>query len=217
MLSEAIQKVDFKENGEKDTDWMAGIGSEVALYKEKFANNPEGCSVIVTPATPITNTIYKGKHSPVSQNLNKLTQNPPNNMKTSQTLPSIQNMMQENNAKPTTSPNSDNFGQRKSNKLPELGKSGKQEMLYECTECTEMEVCVTDRKTDLPQCSQIEKQVRFSVTTYKTPPNSPKPPCMTNLKPNYNSMSAKNGSAGMPDNIELNLLERLERLPESKA
>lgn len=43
-------------------------------------------------------------------------------------------------------------------------------------ECTSLNIEMTDKNFETADFTSSEKQVRFSMTTMKTPPNSPKPP-----------------------------------------
>ena len=65
---------------------------------------------------------------------------------------------------------------------------------------------------DLHLPSSITK-VRFSMTTIRTPPSSPKPRPV----PSTNPLVRKSPRAETPRDIETRLLERLEVLPESQA
>jgi hypothetical protein len=89
----------------------------------------------------------------------------------------------------------------------------------------------TDTKYQTAECSSSEKQVRFSMTTLRTQPNSPNPAArfskytgMT-IVPNTNPLMMKNPNTyknKVPkpetmDDLKVNFLERLEVLPESQA
>ena len=55
-------------------------------------------------------------------------------------------------------------------------------------ECTSLNIEMTDKNFETADFTSSEKQVRFSMTTMKTPPNSPKPP-NTRHAENINSRS----------------------------
>ena len=89
---------------------------------------------------------------------------------------------------------------------------------------------MTDTKYQTADCSASEKQVRFSMTTFRTPPNSPKP-CFPSkftvnpdmpLVPATNPLVRKSPSSykvhhDIKDDLKVNNLEKLEVLPESQA
>ena len=109
---------------------------------------------------------------------------------------------------------------------------------------TSLNIEMTDKNFETADFSSSEKQVRFSMTTIRTPPSSPKPP---NSKPNPEKQNCKDVAPmsnmnknnfisptqieqiypeitkhlqekmGTIENIKVNFLERLEVLPESKA
>jgi len=80
-------------------------------------------------------------------------------------------------------------------------------------ECTSLDFYMTDRTHQTAACSSTEKQVRFSMTTIRTPPSSPKPRPV----PSTNPLVRKSPRGETPRDIETRLLERLEVLPESQA
>ena len=102
---------------------------------------------------------------------------------------------------------------------------------------------MTDKNFETADFTSSEKQVRFSMTTIRTPPSSPKPPNskhssdtqktkdivpMSNMNKNFMSPTQieqiypeitkhLQEKMGTIENIKVNFLERLEVLPESKA
>ena len=49
-------------------------------------------------------------------------------------------------------------------------------------ECTSLNLEVTDKNFETAEFTSSEKQVRFSMTTIRTPPSSPKPPHSSSMK-----------------------------------
>ena len=105
-------------------------------------------------------------------------------------------------------------------------------------EYASLDFFMTDTKYQTAECSSSEKQVRFSMTTIRTPPNSPNPSFAARFStntgipvPNTNPLIQKNPNvykntdkpknkgpkAKTMDDLKVNFLERLEVLPESQA
>ena len=122
--------------------------------------------------------------------------------------------------------------------------SSKENSPNDVIECTSLNIEMTDKNFETADFTSSEKQVRFSMTTIRTPPSSPKPPNskanperqksqdvvpMSNVnKKNFMSPSQieqiypeitkhLQEKMGTIENIKVNFLERLEVLPESKA
>ena len=99
-------------------------------------------------------------------------------------------------------------------------------------ECTSLDFFMTDRIHQTAACSSTEKQVfiiknknrmfainimlkvRFSMTTIRTPPSSPKPRPQPSTNPLVRKSTMRSDAQR---DIETRLLERLEVLPESQA
>ena len=253
-----IQQVDFKSgmNDEKPKEYKpTGQSNMTPTSKDHLPSPPY--SMIVTPATPQVSishssssnqlSLVKSQTSkPFSMNDDNAQPSRPepfylhqtNNYKqpSNNPLPSLHSMPALALETQTTNPNPKNRSRSRStqSKTKPVRSKSSDEMI----ECTSLDFYMTDKKYESAEGSSSEKQVRFSMTTIRTPPNSPKPSFDSRYStskvmpvPSTNPLVRKKPqSQRNPDHsknlqqkmetiedIKANFLERLEVLPESKA
>ena len=252
-----IQQVDFR-NGTNEKNPKeykpSGQNNSSSTFNTPYPTPPY--SVIVTPATPqvsVPHSSASNKFSLVKSQPEKTFSMNDDNGQTSRPEPFFlhQNKKNPNTTPPTPLPSLNSMPalaleaqtpnpntrsrtrSTQSNTKPVRSKSSDGMI-----ECTSLDFYMTDKKYQSAQCSSSEKQVRFSMTTIRTPPNSPKPSFASRFSankgmpiPSTNPLVRKNPNAHknpvqpenlqtkmkMQEDIKVNFLERLDVLPESKA